>query len=83
MKLTLRVEILGGGPFDPQSAECIEAAHAAASREASTWTEPVYSHTVTDATGSTFAVYTTDAVPRMPGVSTANVSPVLMPPHVL
>lgn len=62
----------------PDSPEAIEAADSAAAQKASAWTTPVYLGTDQD-----HHVYTVDAVPKTSIVTTSNIAPTLLPPHVL
>ena len=75
MKLQIRVPVSTGEPDDPA---VLDAADSAAAQKATAWTAPVY----VGADGD-MHLFETDAQPRMPGVSTANVAPALLPPRVL
>lgn len=69
---------------DPNSAGMIQQAENAAAQQASAWTVPVYIGSQLQANGLTNFYYQTDAVPKTPPsvVSTKNIAPTLLPPHV-
>lgn len=78
MKLRLAVPATAG---DPTSQAVLDLANDAASQQATAWTEPVYAGTET-LNGQTYYIFYTDAVPKGGIVTTDNISPALLPPHV-
>jgi hypothetical protein len=75
VKLRIRVPASTG---EADSQEVLDAANSAAAQKATAWTAPVYVDTTDGA-----HLFEVDAQPRMPGVSTANVAPALLPPHIV
>lgn len=67
-------------PDDPDVLALVDGTIA---QRASAWTTPVYQGETISGTGTRQFIYLTDAQPRVAAVTTANVSPVLLPTKVL
>jgi hypothetical protein len=93
--MQLNVAIVAGHQVAPDSDEALAAANAAAARHAATWTTPTFVRESDGAEagldladGTRLLHYTVDAVPKSDKpdaagiITTSNVAPALLPPHV-
>jgi hypothetical protein len=76
--MKLRINVPADSAIAPDDPEILQAADNTAAQKASAWTAPTY---VGYEDGA--HVFEVDAVPRAPGVTTANIAPALMPSRIV
>ena len=76
--MKLRISVPAEGDVAPDDEQILRSVEATAAQKASAWTAPTYLGYEDGA-----HVYLVDAVPRVPGVTMDNVSPVLRPARVI